>query len=298
MSEKNRNKYNCFLCGANLEKTLLEITKPDRFEQFVGVRANNYQRFWMECPNCGAANNILDQDVREKLEELSASYYEVDLPGEDIPNKFQKIMSLPPKASDNAGRVLRITNFLQNWYDSLKNNDLRSRKAMDIGAGIGVFLSRFLSEVNKPNKTWSALAVEPDPNAAQHLRSLDQFEVFEGVFKGQLNLGDFDLVTLNKIIEHVENPIHLLKDITSVLNSNSGLAYIEVPDKLTIGNRVDTDNILGALHYHLYDPLSLSMLLSNSGLHPIQINRIVEPSGKITIYAFACLETALNNYVN
>ena len=44
---------------------------------------------------------------------------------------------------------------------------------------------------------------------------------------------------------------------------------------------------LGALHCHLYDPLSLAYLVRRAGLELLSVTRIAEPSGKLSVYAFA-----------
>jgi hypothetical protein len=102
-------------------------------------------------------------------------------------------------------------------------------------------------------------------------------------------LRDYDLCTLNKIVEHVTAPASLLRDVCAALRDPGGVLYVEVPDKLTIGHRPPEDNILGALHCHLYDFRSLTALLERVGLVPLQVARLFEPSGKISVAAFATL---------
>ena len=58
-------------------------------------------------------------------------------------------------------------------------------------------------------------------------------------------------------------------------------------------HRPPDDNILGALHCHLYDPVSLAVLLSRAGLATLRIERVFDPSGKITMTAFATLDGAI-----
>ena len=44
----------------------------------------------------------------------------------------------------------------------------------------------------------------------------------------KLNSKKFDLISFNKVLEHVKNPIMLLKSSKRFLNEN-GIVYIEVP---------------------------------------------------------------------
>jgi hypothetical protein len=75
--------------------------------------------------------------------------------------------------------------------------------------------------------------------------------------------------------------------VHGALRFPTGLLYIEVPHKSTIQYRPSSDNILGSLHYNLYDIESLSILLKKAEFMPLNISTIIEPSGKISIYAFA-----------
>jgi hypothetical protein len=138
-----------------------------------------------------------------------------------------------------------------------------------------VFLSRL---VDQTAGAWQCLGVEPDPRAAAHLRQLEKFAVVEAMYLGQPELRGFNLVTLNKVLEHIEQPLPFLLQVVQSLVPDDGLLYVEVPDKLTTRLRSPQDNILGALHCHLYDPTGLELLC---------VNRVAEPSGKLSVYAFA-----------
>ena len=265
----------CAVCAAPLARELLRISQPDRFERHVGVPSEGYQRIWVECAGCGAATNVQHAENRRRLDAIAAGYYEIDLAGGSVAEKYAKVMSLPPEKSDNAQRVVRIHAFLS-------SRGAKPGRVLDIGAGTGVFLSRFLEQ----DPSWTGVAVEPDPKAAAHLRALARFEVVEGLFGPATRLGTFQLVTLNKVVEHLHEPIALVRDAGCAL-AKPGILYLELPDKRTAFERPPSDNILGALHCHLYDPVSIARLLEHAGLIPLHIEQIFEPSGKISVYAFA-----------
>ncbi|MBI5413113.1 class I SAM-dependent methyltransferase [Candidatus Peregrinibacteria bacterium] len=210
-------------------------------------------------------------------------------------DKYEKVMSLPPEKSDNAQRVIRIHNFIASWPQI---NPGAVSKVLDIGAGTGVFLARFLEEAKKRKYNWNGVAVESDPIASDHLRSLKLFDVIEGEFPiSGSPLNNFDLCTLNKIVEHIPEPVQFLKKVAEALSPKSGLLYIEVPDELTINYRPPVDNILGSLHRHLYNPRSLAYLLDAAGFETIEVVRLFEPSGKISVAAFATLRSAIHSLV-
>jgi SAM-dependent methyltransferase len=278
----------CTVCGGALARELLRIARPDRFERHVGIAEAGYSRAWVECGDCGVATNVHRPENRARLASIAAGYYEVDFQAATIGEKYAKVMALPPAASDNALRVGRVHAFMADWL----RPDATAAKVLDIGAGTGVFLARFLRE-SPPGRAWKALAVEPDPTAAAHLRSLGLFEVRDAVYTASSGLRDYDLCTLNKIVEHVPEPVPLLRDAGAALRDPGGVVYVEVPDKLTIDHRRPEDNILGALHCHLYDFRSLGILLERARLVPLRIDQLFEPSGKISVAAFATLPSTL-----
>src|SRR5579871_6313657 len=183
----------CAVCGGVLARELLRITEPDRFERHVGIAAGGYSRSWVECSSCGAATNVQMPENRARLDTLAAGYYEVDFAGSSIGEKFARVMALPPERSDNAQRVARVAAFAE----SRLAGEITAPRVLDVGAGTGVFLARFLSRTG--GRVWKGTAVEPDPAAAAHLRGLGRFEVIEGLFSATLGLKGFDLATLNKV---------------------------------------------------------------------------------------------------
>ena len=272
---------NCAICGHTINRVILAIHEPDRFEKSVGVQSTGYTRKWIACDGCGALTNKLPSESKDKIDQLRGSYYEVDFMGKDISKKYDFVMNLPVELSDNAARSSRVYQFAKNWFLSDEFNNLR---VLDIGAGTGVFLSK-LAELSS-QYTWKIQGVEPDPNAAEHLRRLAKFDVFEGMFAGQLKYAETNLVTLNKVIEHIEDPIELLGCIKKIICKTASLLYIEVPDAITAQIANPADNILGALHCHLYDFGALTYMAQELNLKILKMERIREPSGKFTIFAF------------
>lgn len=268
----------CRLCGGLLGTPLLVHTERDRFEVAVGIAPEDYRRCWRRCLACEVVQDVQDPANEQKLDALSASYYEVDL-GNNLRSKYERVMTMPASGSDNAGRVARVLDYIGR---SLPAGGFRH--AIDIGAGLGVFLARFLPQAGAQ---WRGTAIEPDPNAAAHLRSLALFDVIESKFDGrESDIQPGDLITLNKVIEHLPEPRGLLEACARKL-ADDGILYVEVPDEWTIGRRPANDNILGALHKHLYGPRALTALLERCGLAVLRLERMFEPSGKISLAAFA-----------
>lgn len=278
----------CRICGHEVEESLLVIRVPDRFERYLGIPEHGYERRWAGCTYCGAANNVHDPRHLERLAALGTAYSEVDFASSTILEKYQKVMALPSERSDNAQRVLRILDFIDRWRARHGGADVRPATVLDIGAGTGVFLSRFLAEAERRGEKWIGVAIEPDPIACRHLKALEEFRVIEGLFTGQPDLVQFDLCTFNKVLEHVPGPLGLLQQARDAIRPGSmSFVYAEVPDRLSINCRPPSDASLGALHYHLYSPHTLGVLFERAGMVPLQLSRILDPSGKLTVCGFA-----------
>jgi hypothetical protein len=281
------NRACCAICGGALGQELLVITKPDRFELYAGVEEQGYRRAWVECSDCGTVTDVLPPGPN-RLSEIEQAYYAIDFKDSSLAEKFAKIMSLPRERSDNAFRVDRIVDFLAKWIPLAGHKE--TKRALDIGTGLGVFPARFLQCCDDD---WNMTAVEPDPMAAAHLTGLQKFKVVNEALPWKEDLGKFQLITLNKVVEHSDSPVEFIRTIVPMLDPANGIAYIEVPDKETIHRRPSTDNILGALHRHLYGLDGLLRLITNAGLVAIRLERVVEPSGKISVFVFATVPTVV-----
>lgn len=280
----------CSICKGVLEEGLLTISDPDRFERHIGISSAGYCRVWVTCSSCGSATNRFESFSQDRLRELETAYYEVDLVGVDIGERFRKIMELPTAASDNALRVSRIAAYAETWFGN------EAYSILDIGAGTGVFLARMLLQSQKSKRFSRVVGIEPDPVAAAHLSRLGLFEVVNEPFPPDRDLGSFQLITLNKVLEHISSPVSFLENIVAALDRQHGLLYVEVPDVLTAAHRSINDNVLGSLHRHLYSPRGLAVVLQRAGLEVLRIERVTEPSGKISVYALSCRKESIDQW--
>jgi len=272
----------CPLCGPTAGETVLEINRPDRFERAARISEKDYQREWIACAGCGLLIDCYDRKDISYL--YDDQYYSAEIEKESVSERFSRILALPPENSDNHYRVKRILSYLADFYSTYGNVipvDLNKR-ILDIGSGTGIFLYRFLENV----PDWNASAVEPNHYACEHLRALEKFKVIENYFSKSVVEESQELITLNKVLEHIQDPVELLRNVKECL-SKYGLIYVEVPDKKTAQYRESNDNILGSLHFYLFDPATLCLLFKKAGLVTLTVQRYIEPSGKITVSGFA-----------
>ena len=271
----------CRICGRREHIVTMEILAPDRFEKVVGIKERGYRRYWIECLNCGLSSNRCIGENDQSLEAIRSAYYEIDLKGVGLEERYKKIMELPKAESDNSGRVKRVGRVLR-WLEESHEGTI---KVLDIGAGTGVFLASLIS--NNSERRVEGTAIESDPVAAEHLRKLGIADVSECDFFETDIHKKYNLVTMNKVLEHFQDMHRALGKAAGFLDQNCGVLYLEVPDSLTTRFRRSDDNILGRLHENLYSPESLLMLVRSTGLIPLEIKRIREPSGKLTCFIVA-----------
>ena len=132
---------------------------------------------------------------------------------------------------------------------------------------------------------WDGTAVEPDSKACRHLkRVMPTISVINGEIK-DLKIEKFNLITLNRVLEHVYNPAVLLSDIVSYSTQDT-IIYLELPDVLSFYNDGPNNEAFGYGHYSVYSPAALDILAQKAGLETCMIDRTVEPSSKFTIYGF------------
>jgi hypothetical protein len=190
-------------------------------------------------------------------------------------------MSLPMAASNNVARVNRAFNFCKDWLSLLAKNNL---SFLDIGAGTSVFSFKLVDLTS--GIEFQYLAIEPDYMASKQLRSLRKFDVFEGVYDGQSCIEEFSFITMKKVLEHIQEPMKVLKKIPQSIMGRNSVLYLDDPVRLTAEIASKDDNILGSLHCHLYDFRTFACMVEELHLEILAIEEIEELIGKFTIFAF------------
>jgi len=232
-----------------------------------------YRRKYQHCALCGHWFSHHDMD----LSALYSGRYAEATYGASMRATYDRIMALPPGKSDNAGRVARVLAFAQNQLPPLN----RPPRLLDIGSGLAVFPARMRAA------GWDCTALDPDPRAAEHARGVVGVTAVTGDL-GTIDrtaLGRFDVITLNKVLEHVDEPVALLRMLPPLLDRD-GFIYIEVPDgKAAAAVGPDREEFF-VEHHHVFSPASLALMAARAKLMLRTMERLQEPSGKFTLFAF------------
>jgi SAM-dependent methyltransferase len=268
----NKPKLSC-LCDSRFLEDAFRYTEPPAGETIFDFGNTAYKRKYEKCKLCGHwfSNNKMDMDAMYNGQYAETTY------GDHMQETYDRIMALPPNCSDNTGRIERIKNFAKNRFDAD-----RTIRLLDVGSGLGVFPRVVL------DAGWDCTAIDPDSNAVAHMKEHVGVNAVQGDFMAVKTLDKYEIITFNKVLEHVADPVAMLNRSKEFL-VDDGIIYIELPDAEMAEKDGPGREEFFIEHLHVFSSESYSKLIKNSGLNLLKLERILEPSGKYTLFGFANL---------
>lgn len=270
-------KY-CTVCNEkNVFLKKFEYYSKPKGETDFGIKSSDYYRFYETCLNCKHWFSVISPKI--KLKNLYSSKYNSSTYKGLIKKNFEKVKKIPSKNSDNFYRVIRINNFMKKLK---KKKNFSNLSLLDIGSGLGIF------PYQMKKKNYDCTALDPDKNSCFHIKNNLKINTIHGDFLKVKIKRKFDIITLNKVIEHVKNPKALIaKSIKNL--KNNGVIYIEVPDeKAKTGGKKREEFFID--HLHVFSRKSLKMMAKKLNLKIEIIKSIQEPSSKYSIFGFFTLK--------
>jgi 2-polyprenyl-3-methyl-5-hydroxy-6-metoxy-1,4-benzoquinol methylase len=267
----------CNLCGSvDKSKIISEVHSKPELETDYGITPDNYFRKICQCQECSAYFNSYPSNLLP--EAFYSGFYNSSIDSGKLIERFNRITSLSFEQSDNKQRVKRITDFLE----KSEEYHLNTMELLDVGTGTGVFLH----EMKKYIK--NIFCVDPDPHSVELVKELISVNnSWVGSVENIPRSYNFDLLSFNKVLEHVESPTELLENSIKYLKEN-GVVYIELPysDLIISEGKEKVRAEFFIEHLVIYNHSSLNYLIEKTGLVSVYTDVIVEPSGKHTIFAF------------
>lgn len=244
---------------------------PPAGETHFDLRGQSYRRRYLRCTECGHWYSDTKMDLRG----LYGGAYVDSTYAAGMRKTFDRIRALPPEKSDNAGRVRRIVEFAARHFPPMMQPSL-----LDVGSGLAVFPAA-IREAG-----WRCTALDPDPRAAAHAREAAGVDAIAADFMTVADdkLGRYDLITFNKVLEHLEDPVAMLQKAARHLRPG-GVIYVEVPDEAASAEGPGREEFF-IEHFHVFSPASVGILARQSGLRVLESERVREPSTKFTLRAF------------
>ena len=222
---------NCICCNQNNIKNVI-ITRDDIY--------------YSECANC---KSVYQNPI------ININYTNI---------KYSDFIDI-----DGTTRNLKIEiNFkIKNWYGNTFNyvNSLNAGKILDVGAGLGIFLSKVNNKWEKHAQDLNSESIKYiDKNyndVTTHLTKIEDLE-----FKDY-----FDVIMLYHVIEHSEAPDELLS-ITNSLLKKKGILIIGTPNCRSIAAKIFKGNyrMYDVGHVCIYNEKSLKRILTNNNYYVLE----------------------------
>lgn len=149
------------------------------------------------------------------------------------------------------------------YYSELLFNKKESIKnVLDLGCGSGNSRDYFTSK--NPNIQWIGLDIEKNQDISSRKEKNIHFQVYDGVHI-PFEENSFDLIYCNQVLEHVQYPFELLKNIYRVLKVN--------------GYFIGSTSNLEPYHSHSiwnFTPYGFSFMMKSAGLQLIEIRPSID----------------------
>ncbi|PYX48733.1 MAG: hypothetical protein DMG79_11080 [Acidobacteria bacterium] len=133
---------------------------------------------------------------------------------------------------------------------------------LDVGCGSGTFIGKMRS------LGWNVTGVDPDSLAVAYAKR-QGFEVFHGTISDIPADAHYDVITLSHVIEHVPDPVQLLRECKSHLRDEDSRVVIATPNIDSLGHRWFKRYWRGLevpRHLLIFSPAALRKCIVEAGL--------------------------------
>lgn len=152
---------------------------------------------------------------------------------------------------------------------------------LDVGSGPGAMLAAASA------RGWSAQGIDLNPWAVERAREGHGLDVREGSLPDpELAGGQFDAVTMMDLIEHVEDPLALLREARRLLRAGGAIAVLTPdagsPVSRMLGRRWP-EAVRAPEHLALFSARGLAALMRRAGFEPVGYHSVGKTSTLATL---------------
>ncbi len=261
---------NCVLCGEEGVVQYAELR-----DRYFGVSG---QWSFMRCPKCGHLWLNPSPDTTD-TSKLYSSYYthkQNSETGGYFLRDFRAAMkrgllfaagckgTAPSKREVGLGKILYLIPTLREAIHKsvMFLNRLPPGRLLDVGCGSGTFLQQMQS------LGWDVTGLEPDIATAKWAQDLHGFPVMTApIEEAELPDEYYDVITMSHVIEHVHNPMRVLRLCHRALKPG-GLLVVTTPHVDSWGHRLFRESWMHLdppRHLHLFSVQNLRISVKKTG---------------------------------
>jgi len=133
---------------------------------------------------------------------------------------------------------------------------------LDVGCGNGQFIARMRSF------GWTVTGIDPDPTAVDYGQR-QGLDIRSGTISDLPDTDCYDVITLSHVIEHVADPVNLLRECCKRLRPGGGRLVITTPNINSLGHALFRKYWRGLevpRHFVLFSPTGLRDCVQRAGL--------------------------------
>ena len=166
---------------------------------------------------------------------------------------------------------LKEASLYKEYFDSIIKIILKHKKPqslLDVGCGVGIFLQK-VKDIG-----WNAIGVDMSKAAVQYARSRGLDVRLGKIEELKFKPRSFDVITLFQTIEHIEDPIRILKKIYSLLR-RGGILILTTPSEESFMARVLGKFWFGYRnieHLYFFNNQSLATMQTKVGFRKVMIH--------------------------
>ncbi len=253
----------------------------------IACRMEEYDINWLinkipeyqkaSCPGCGAdKTRYRFSKHKHKFDECMAcgTVFLNPRPSPDLLQEYYKISKSYAYWSDvvypasEAARLKRIViPRVDRILEIARRNKSTKQGILDIGAGSGTFCA----EIKKRAAFQNVYALEPSPSLAESCRSKGIQTVDKPIEFADLSDIHIDMAVAFEVIEHLNNPMEMIKGASRVL-SDDGLLVLTCPNVkgFDISMLQEKSSSVDPRHLNLFNPDSLTHLLDLCGFDTVE----------------------------
>ncbi|MCA9416290.1 MAG: methyltransferase domain-containing protein, partial [Candidatus Omnitrophica bacterium] len=234
-------------------------------EEFIGVAIGG-ENGWpiMRCTGCG-----LIQTHPQPTQETLTRKYQEQYYGEGSIDTARGIHESPPIGETPMTMLPRVMDYLIGQGLADFETSRSEKRMLDIGCGEGILMRDFRI------RGWACEGTEVSEPAIEFLREKG-YIIYEGILSQIEDLrGDYDLVTMSHVIEHVRDPLGDLRKIHSLM-APGGWIFVTTPGADSLPSRIaGEDWFYDPDHIFFFSKQTLQVMLEAAGFEVSNLSAYV-----------------------